>query len=272
MSLESDYDYLLEKEIRKTLKSHSRLPDDIARTLRLRYGSSQSEVESIMDEDEEYTFSVWMSKFSSLYPECDWTEIIVLRGACICWYDDSLTQPYTKSIKRLIDSIFRYYEGIESRLTTGEKSYITRQEFDANNATRFEELSNAFLVGIKTKLSCTQDFFVLMICLESIITENFFLFEDLTHVSVAYEEQLGENIPDEDIQKLLELDVQTWTRILGENTIHIRIDLQRPLEQYDNLLRNRHGKLVNPGFADFTQKYFRISELHSGLKFRPTIS
>lgn len=276
---EDGYDYLLSEMDLDRFSKIKVLPRQTAIYLIKQYDSHKAEIDHIFDE-EEYTFDEFIANVCDVFPTQNWTEVVILRKAKVMWKTTSTQMPLIKRYKSIISGIFNHYRRVESKMIEDaisgpslELSFVTRQEFDSNNATDFEELSNAFLIGIQTYIEDKKDLSVLLLCFEAVVSQNYWRFEDIEELSVMYNENTDEELDEEEIQKLAELDIPSWIEVLRESDIEMSIYSDQPSAHYDYLLRNRKtGKLANPQFAYFEQKYFTLDELSTEIRFRLTIS
>lgn len=166
--------------------------------------------------------------------------------------------------------MFRYFEYKESLILDSDFLYYTHNEFDSNNATFFENMSNCNLVGIKSKLG-EKDISILMNLFQAIIDENFWRFEEIDESLIVAQEDLEDeeiNISKEDLSSYD--DLEKWIKILSHHYIDNNIQNQNlPKVNRDNLLRYcKNRKLVYPELKNFKQKYFTLNELNSKIRFR----
>jgi predicted MPP superfamily phosphohydrolase len=189
--------------------------------------------------------------------EGTWPYLIASTGAGIVW---------KSHIDNLINKIFRYFESEESNIE-GQYIYYTLQEYDANNSTYFEEISNAFLIGIKTKINNNKIGSLLLSLLKMIIDRNFWQFNDIDEVIYIAEENRENKYTDNEKEKIINYDLMLWIDILMNIDVDLSKSTSIPFERYDYLLHNREtGKLTHPELGDFSKKYFSLNELNVNLK------
>ena len=170
----------------------------------------------------------------------------------------------SKKVKVLIKNILKHYVSKEESIE-GEYRYFTHDEFDGNNATKFEELSNARFIGIKSKLP-EEDIVVIMSIFQEIVDDNYWKF-DIDELMALID---NDNIDEE---KLNNNDINEWIKALFRTGNEFTTTDNIPIEEVNHLLREyTTGKLANPEFEFFQQKYFYIFELNTKMKFRPTVA
>ena len=174
----------------------------------------------------------------------------------------------SKEIKSLIKKILRFYTEKEAKSKSSYKFY-SHNEFDANNSNEFEELSNARYIGIKSKLP-KDDIIVLMNIFQSIVTDNYWIFEIDDIMEIIEDNGNDDNITDEQLSDYS--NVEIWIKVLTIIGNEFSVHKEQPMEEKGNLLHNREtGKLTNPEFKYFQQKYYYVSELNTKMKFRSTV-
>lgn len=190
--------------------------------------------------------------------EGTWPCLILLTGALVAWKK----QP---KFKHLINGIFRYLRMKEENCKN-EYYYYTHQEFDSNNATRFEEMSNSYLVGVRTNLD--EKFVGIMICLfKMIIDKNYFRLEDIEESIDIAAENREKDYTNEELELIKAYDLYIWIDVLSNIAIEFDKHSSVPKEKRKYLLRNiKTGKIAHPELLLFKQKYFRSDELHADLR------
>lgn len=265
----NNIDYLLSEEILDEIEEEEDIPEHVVEELNEKYMKKRNDVAYIFytgklcSSDNKHSINQFIKIASKLNFHGTWPYLVAIMGAGVVWKE-------THKIPLLIDKIFRFLEEKEKE-TEGPYTYYTRQEFDANNATYFEEMSNAFLIGIKTKLD-EKMANVLITCFESVIENNFWRFEDIEESVSISEDETGIEFTEDELQRILDYDVEMWIELLKNNSVQKVMSNEIPPEQRGNLLRRiTYGELIHPELKKFDQKYFAISELHSNLEMRMTI-
>jgi hypothetical protein len=164
------------------------------------------------------------------------------------------------SIENLITSIIEKYNEKEKKLDNVPYKYYTYYEFDANNATKFEELSNSNLIGIKSKLD-KDDIIVIINIFKAICDKNYYIF-NLDFITEIIED---EELKDETylINSIQSYDnINDWIRVLKLLPDTFNMSEKKLLPCRENLLRNiKTNKLVNKNFKKIEQKYYLINEI-----------
>lgn len=96
-----------------------------------------------------------------------------------------------KKTKYIANKILNYYRSLENSL--GNTKYYVISEFDEDDMGVFVSLSMSNMIGIKTKLEkkCAK---IILAVLKSILTEDYFIFE---------EENLIDELTEENIEKII---------------------------------------------------------------------
>lgn len=170
-------DYLLDENILTDLYQYNDIPIEIAEELKKKYSDRENDIEYIYytgkysNENYKHSLDHFLKIGEKLGFLGSWPYLVVFTGAGVVWKS-------TNEIHNLINKIFRYFETKELEIND-QYIYCTRQEFDANNVNYFEEMSNAFLIGIKTKFHDSRILNVLISLFESVISNNFYRFENI---------------------------------------------------------------------------------------------
>jgi len=170
------------------------------------------------------------------------------------------------SIEKLITSIIKKYNEKEKNLENIPYKYYTYYEFDANNATKFEELSNSNLIGIKSKLD-KDDIIVIINIFKAICDKNYYIFDLYFITEIINDEELENETYL--INSIKSYDnINDWITVLKLLPDTFNISEKKLLPCKENLLRNiETNKLVNKNFKKIKQKYYLINEILYGKEY-----
>ena len=260
-------DCLLDGETIFEIEELETIPDYIIQKLNDKYLQRENDIEYIYytglhcNSNNKHTLDQFLKIGEKFGFHGSWPCIVVFTGAGVVWKNGN-------EIYNLINKIFRYFETKELEIND-QYIYCTRQEFDANNVNYFEEMSNAFLIGIKTKFHDSRILNVLISLFESVISNNFYRFENIDDSIYFSQEERDIPYKEYEISKIKKYDMDLWIDILMNLDIQMDTSDIIPDEVRDNLLHNyKTGKLTHPELNLLEQKYFNLSELHADLKIR----
>lgn len=165
------------------------------------------------------------------------------------------------SIENLITSIIEKYNEKEKKLVNIPYKYYTYYEFDSNNASKFEELSNSNLIGIKSKLD-EDDIIVIIHIFKAICDKDYYIFDYDFITEIIYNETyLINSIQSYD-------NINDWIKVLKflPDTFDISEEILTP--RRENLLYDdENKKLINENFEKIEQKYYLINEIVYGKEY-----
>jgi hypothetical protein len=128
-----------------------------------------------------------------------------------------------KKVLKFVYDLMSKYKQVESE-STSDYIYICHNEFDGNNVSEFEGLSNGNYIVVKTKLNLVY-MPTIMRMFQSIYDDNYWPYEDLEnecyscdmYLSEVYDYDIDGEIPEEHREireKLLNYDVDEWFKLL----------------------------------------------------------
>jgi len=176
------------------------------------------------------------------------------------------------TLDELFNAIFRRLEEKEKKLPVNDRyRYVTHDEFDDINATYYEEMANARLIGLCTRLE-EPDINIAMNLLQPIVDGNYWLFEDFEIFDMlptnTYTKEQIENMK----EKMKKWDIDIWMEVLMKYENTFTIDTKQPKPIRRNLLKTRTGKLAHPELGKMKPMYFELSDLPDKLPHRPASS
>lgn len=147
---------------------------------------------------------------------------------------------------KITNSIIEYYREKEEKIVDTYRYYthIT----DDSNVSVFEGLSNANLLGIKSKLE-EEDANVLLALFKAIVEENYYILE---------ESHLDENKEDEEDEFKMPKTTEEWVEILRITSLDDTVvNDEKPYLLKDYLMI---------GYRKFKQKYITVGEMNTNME------
>ena len=142
------------------------------------------------------------------------------------------------SQKELVIAILQWYDQLEhSDIYQNEKPlYFTSSEFDEDNLTKFDILSNNFQIGLISKLNHIKSAVVLQL-FKSLFDNNFMIFDSTSGEFLFYDQNLTKS----DLNDMYDLNkTDKWIQVL-EKYIDSTYDEIDELEGLDGVSYKSYG-------------------------------